>query len=197
MIFAASGPVSRCFYGTIEQWVAWPGVLTWASFDYFGIGALLALAVHRGMSLESPALRWISGIALTGYLAIFMGNAMGWPTYGIRFFQQTLLSIALCGVIAAGSTGFSGIVGKVLEHRFFQRVGQISYGIYLFHNLAPLVAGKLLWFLWDERFDTTFVTLLKIGLYAVVTWLLALASWRWIEQPLQEVRSKLDLTKDK
>lgn len=191
LIFSIIGPVARHYHDSLQAWVAWPQVLTWASLDYFGIGALLALAVHRGMELESPGLRWISGVALLGYLAVFGAHAMGWPTFGMRSFQQTLLSVALCGFIAAGTVGFSGAMGKVLEHAFFQRVGQISYGIYLFHNLAPLVTGKLMWFLWDKPFDTTFVTILKIGLYAVVTWGLALASWRWIEKPLQEVRSKM------
>jgi hypothetical protein len=32
---------------------------------------------------------------------------------------------------------------------------------------------------------------LKVAVFAVVTWGLTLASWRWIEQPLQGVRAKL------
>lgn len=195
LIFAAIGPVTRSFYGEFETWIAWPNVMTWAACDYFGIGALLALAVHRRMALESPALRWISWLAFGGYLALFGGHVMGWPTFGLRFIQQTMLSIALCGFIAAGSVGFSGIFKNILEHPVLQKIGKISYGIYLFHNLAPLVTGKLMWFLWDESIDSTAIDLVKIAMYALVTWALAAASWRWIEQPLQGIRANFSSQK--
>ena len=191
LVFSAIGPLTRSNHDLLTTWVTRPDVLTPACFDYFGIGGLLALAVHRGMSLESPGLRWISGIAFSFYLAFFTAHAMGWPTFGIRSLQQTMLSISLCGIIAAGTVGFSGRLGRVLELPFFQRVGALSYGIYLYHNIAPLLAGKLFWFLWDEPFLTTFWDFVRIGIFAGLTWLLALASWKWIEGPLQEVRAKM------
>ncbi len=191
LVFTAVGPVARMLHDSLLPWVAWPQLLTWATFDYFGIGALFALAVHRGMSLTSSGLRWLSACGLAGYLAIFWAHEIGWQTFGLRPFQQSLLSIALCGFIAAGSVGFSGMGKRVLEHPVLQRIGEISYGIYLFHNLAPLVAGKICWFLWDGSFATGSGALVRIALYAGVTWGLACASWRWIERPLQRVRSKL------
>lgn len=191
LAFAAIGPLTRLFYDAFLPWFAWPEVLTWATFDYFGIGGLFALALHRGMSRESPGLRLLAILALAGYLGIFSSHLLGGPTFGLRPLQQTLLSVALCGFIAAGSVGFSGVAGRFLEHPVLQRIGQVSYGIYLFHNLAPLVTGKVFWFLWNDSFDSVAGAWLRIALYAAVTWGLTLASWRWIEQPLQEVRSKL------
>jgi peptidoglycan/LPS O-acetylase OafA/YrhL len=191
LLVSAIGPVSRSFHDELTAWFAWPQVLTWASLDYFGIGGLLALAVHRGMSLESPALRWISITAFAGYLAVFGSHLLGWPTFGLRAIQQTLLSVSLCGMIAAGTVGFSGIAGKFLLLPFLQRIGQVSYGIYLFHNLAPLFAGKLFWFLWGDAFQAEGWHFVRIAIFAGLTWLLALASWRWIEQPLQGVRAKV------
>ena len=191
LIIAAIGPVTRFCHDSIAAWCVRPEVLTWASLDYFGIGGLLALALHRGMSLESPGLRWISWITFVAYLALFAGHAMGWPTFGLRSLQQTLLSISICGLIAAGSVGFGGTAGRLLEHRLLQRIGQVSYGIYLFHNLAPMVAGKIFWFLWDDSLDAEIWNLVRVAVFAAVTWGLTLASWRWIEQPLQGVRSRL------
>ena len=115
LLFSAIGPVSRSFHDELTAWFAWPQVMTWASLDYFGIGGLLALAVHRGMSLESPALRWISIAAFGGYIAVFGSHALGWPTFGLRSIQQTLLSISLCGLIAAATVGFPGMAGRLLE----------------------------------------------------------------------------------
>lgn len=191
VIVSAIGPTARWLHDFQSTWIAWPQVLTWSCLDYFGIGGLLALAVYRGMSLESPGLKIISWIALGIYLVEFGGHALGWSTLGLRSFQQTFLAVALCGFIAAATAGFSGSLGKLLEHPILQRIGQVSYGIYLFHNLAPLVTGKLMWFLWNGQFETGFGALFRIVIYAAVTWGLTLASWRWIEQPLQNVRSKL------
>jgi len=193
LVFSAIGPLSRIFHDDLAQWITWPQVLTWASFDYFGIGALFALAVHHGMSLESPGFRWLAVAAFSAYLGIFGSHALGWPSFGVRAFQQSFLAIALCGLIASGSVGFSGVAKKILEHPTLQRIGQVSYGIYLFHNLAPLVTGKICWFLWNGSFETGIGALFRVAIYAAVTWGLALASWRWIEQPLQGVRAKLSL----
>ena len=71
--FTAMGPVSRMFHDFFLPWFAWPQLLTWACFDYFGIGALFALAVHRGMSLESPALRWLAVARSRGLSRNFRG----------------------------------------------------------------------------------------------------------------------------
>jgi peptidoglycan/LPS O-acetylase OafA/YrhL len=192
VIFALIGPTTRWFYPSFETWLIRPNLMTWTTLDYFGIGGLLALAVHRGMPLGGFKLGWLTGFALAGYLVLFISHSMNLPTFGFRSLQQTLLAIALCGVIAATTAGFSGSLKKILEQPLLQRIGQISYGLYLFHNLAPLVTGKLMWFLWNGHFETGWGALLRIAIFAAVTWGLALASWRWIEQPLQRVRSKLE-----
>ncbi len=191
VVFSAIGPIARMHQDDLAVWCAWPQVLTWTAFDYFGIGGLLGLAVQRGVSLGDRRLRWVMLLALLGYITIFLRHEMGLPSYGLRAFQQTLLAIALSGFIAATSVGFRGIFKKVLEHPVLQKIGQVSYGIYLFHNLAPLLAGKLFWFLWNGSFETGPGALLRVVIYAALTWGLALASWRWIEQPLQGVRAKL------
>ncbi len=191
LVFSAIGPVARWLHDDIALWCAWPQVLTWAACDYFGIGALLAFAVHRGMSLESPGLRWISIMAFAAYCAIFGAHLIGWQTFGLRSLQQTFLSVSLCGLIAATTVGFSGLFGNLLEHRVLQRIGALSYGVYLFHNLAPLVAGKVFWFLWDTALQSQVVSIFRVGVFAAVTWGLTLASWHWIELPLQVVRSRV------
>jgi peptidoglycan/LPS O-acetylase OafA/YrhL len=191
VVFSSLGPLSRMFHDDLLPWFAWPQLLSSATFDYFGIGGLFALAVHRGMSLESPALRWLATITFAGYLGIYWTHELGGPSYGLRAFQQSLLAIAVCGFIAVGSVGFKGVVKSALEHPAIQRIGQLSYGLYLFHNLAPLVTGKILPFLWNGSFETGIGAIFRISIYAAVTWGLTLASWRWIETPLQGVRTKL------
>jgi len=191
LAFTAVAPLSRMFQGGFLQEVPWRHLLTWASFDYFGAGALLALAVHHGMSMESRGLRLLSAMALAGYALVFGAHSLGWATWGLRSFQQTMLAVGLCGIIAGGSVGYSGILKCVLEHPIIQRIGKVSYGVYLFHNLAPLVAGKIFWFLWGDFFNNEMGEVLRVMAFAGVTWSLAWASWRWIESPLQGIRTKL------
>jgi len=190
LAFTAVGPATRWFHDDLSAWCAWPQVLTPAAFDYFGIGGLFALAVHRGMSLESPGLRWIAGFSCAAWLGLFAAHSAGRAVTGLWPFQQTFLAIAACGVVAAAIVGLPGPAGHLLTRPALQRIGQLSYGVYLFHNLAPLLAGKLFWFLWGPAFQSVFWDLFRVVLFAAVTWLLTLASWHWIETPLQDVRAR-------
>ncbi len=193
LLVAATGPATRWFEDALATSWARPSVLTPAVLDYFGVGALFALAVHRGVSLASPGLRVLSWVALAGYIAIHGSYALGWPTYGMRFLQQTLLAISICGFIAAVCTGFGGWFGRLLESRPLQEIGRLSYGVYLFHNLAPLLAGKMFWFLWDASIPLAWQVAIRTPVFAVITWGMALASWRWIECPLQNVRKRMSV----
>ena len=172
-------------------WCARPEVLTISCLDYFGVGALMAIAQWRGMLLTSPVLRWISIMAVMAYAVMFTAHAFGAPTYGMRFLQQTLLSVGLCGFIASGIIGFRGALGKFLEWPQLLRIGQLSYGIYLFHNLAPMVAGKIMPFLWNGWFESGVPAMLRMAVFAMITWGMALASWRWIESPMQNMRARM------
>jgi len=195
-LFTAVAPVARIFEGEMVAWLPWPQALTFSSLDYFGIGGLLALAVHRGMALSSPVLRWIGVFGFLGWLGIFVSHELEWNTFGLRPVQQTLLSLCMCGVIGAAITGIGGGVGRLLEMPFLQRVGQVSYGIYLFHNLAPMAAGKILpWLFTTEWSQTIPGSCLRIAVFAGITWLLTMASWRWIETPLMGVRAKMTGTR--
>lgn len=185
-----AGPLARFHHDAISHWVAWPQLLTWASLDYFGLGAMLAWLVWRGMPLASTRLRGISWSAFAMYLMIFNANRLDFSPEGWKFLQQFLLSLALCGFIASASLGFGGMAGRFLESPPLLRLGQLSYGLYLFHNPAPLLAGKLFWFLWDPAIPKPLSNWLQILSFALTAWGLTLASWRWIEQPLQDFRAR-------
>ena len=61
----------------------------------------------------------------------------------------------------------------------------------LYHNLAPIIVGKLMFFLWWGPYaETVPLIVLRIVLFAAVTWGLTMASWKYIETPLQGMSSK-------
>ena len=192
LIVILIAPLSRWFEPLLYPYIAWPDKMLWAAFDYFGMGALLAWGIHHGMSLENRPLKIAGVICFAAYLYLFIGNKHGLPTFYLRSFQQTFLAVSLCAVIAAASVGFGGWLKRALETPFLQKVGMLSYGVYLYHNIAPLAVGKIMPFFWNGSFDDGPGLLLRIAAYGAVTWLLTLASWRWIERPLQEVRSRMN-----
>lgn len=193
LLISCVGPATRFFHDEIGAWLAcpWPQTLTWTALDYFGIGALFALLKNRGLTLESPLLKIFPLAGLACYLFIFLSHHQGLETHGLRFLQQTFLSIALCGLLAWAIRGFPHWIGRFLEWPFFQKIGEKSYGIYLYHNLAPLLAGKICFFLWFPPFAPPAVIPLQIASFAFFTWLLTEASWRWIEKPMQHRRDAL------
>lgn len=193
LLFSAIGPATRYFHDEIARWLGcpWPQMLTWAAFDYFGIGALFALARHRGVAPDAPVFRWLTSCGWLGFIAIFGAHELGRETFGFRPLQQTFLAIGLCGLLARAIRGFPPAIGKFLETPWLQAVGEKSYGLYLYHNIAPLVAGKLFFFLWFGPFAGEWAAPLRIGSFALVTWLLTAASWRFIEAPLNTIRAKV------
>ncbi len=94
-------------------------------------------------------------------------------------------------MIATASTGWNNFAGKLLETKFLQKVGLLSYGIYLYHNLAPIILGKTMFFLWWGPYaDSAPQIILRIACFAALTWAMTILSWRYIETPLQGLRAR-------
>lgn len=171
-------PVSRL---VMDRW--FPGIhhgeaITTAAFDYFGVGALLALALDGGMKAGDRRVMMAGWLAFAGYVAFYsLGSTGGWGC-----FQQTLLSVAFAGLISSTLGGLRGLPGKLLEHPAVQHAGRLSYGLYLFHTPAPLFLGWVLPQLWSPVFDGPLL-LVRLGVYAIVSWGLAWLCWRWLEGP--------------
>jgi peptidoglycan/LPS O-acetylase OafA/YrhL len=51
-------------------------------------------------------------------------------------------------------------------------------------------------FLWNGAFENGVPAMLRIGVFAGATWAMALASWRWIEMPLQKLSAKMATRRD-
>lgn len=150
---------------------AYAAVSTWRDqpFAYFDTGARLwefalgGLVAVRGARLSarwSPALGWIGliGIVATGMLFrvshVFPGPLTLWPT----------LSAVL--ILVAGASPHWG-VDRVLGHRWLARLGDHSYGFYLWH--WPLLVA------WRARLGTDDLSLGEglsvLALAAVLTWI--------------------------
>lgn len=163
-----------------EIWVATP-----ASIDALAVGGMLAIGKETGWMtsrLERP-LRF-SLIPLILFVAVdhkLQGD-------GFNYVFGELLSLAPAIVLVVGSVvGFRGVVGVVLGAPPIRFLGQISYGIYLYHPFAWTGAS------WSaERLNmplpatgpVTFV----VGTAATIA--VAAFSWYALELPLNRLKAR-------
>jgi peptidoglycan/LPS O-acetylase OafA/YrhL len=155
-------------------------MITFTAMDYFGVGALLALAIDRGMKAGDGRLNLAAMAAFAGYIVLYVFNEMGRQVAGFCHIQQTLVSVAFAGLISATLAGFGGFREKILNHPAVQHVGRLSFGLYLFHTPVPLFLGFVLPWLWFPFF-TGFWQILRLGVFGLTSWGLAWLCWRYLE----------------
>ena len=177
-------PLSRMILAQSFPWIPHGQAITVTALDYFGVGALLALALERGMAVGDRRLKRASWFALTGYGVLYVFGEMNQPLAGFCYLQQTLLSVAMAGLISSTLAGLSGPIGYLLEHPAVQQTGRLSYGLYLFHTPTPLFLGKILPWLWLPFFSGPWL-IVRLAVYAFTSWGLAYLSWRYLETKRQ------------
>ncbi|HXZ50018.1 MAG TPA: acyltransferase [Usitatibacter sp.] len=179
-------------YGTVVSW-AWRACMvvlhgyddTWELFRYvtqlpgvldeFGAGIFLAKAVLDGPPPSAArASLWLAGALATGYLAMsaFWPRATYWDFPAMVIFWRTAFAAFLLCVVAAAVELPQAIALRWL--RPVDGLGEVSYGIYLWHLFA------IQWAIHAE--GMTGVRSLVAVLAATVA--LAALSWRYFEKPL-------------
>jgi peptidoglycan/LPS O-acetylase OafA/YrhL len=155
-----------------ELWPAY--VLTWCRMDALAFGALLAMRRMDGPYLV------VLGVTVFG-----VGNLLG---------QHVALAHTLCesafvflsGAVVVGVS--QGTLRKVLGWRPLVMLGSISYGMYVWGGLVkslllPAVAHAIGVPLLDEYFGWW-----AFLINSVPTLFLSLVSWRYLEQPLTDLK---------
>lgn len=175
-------PLSRF---VLERWfpeIQHVQAVTTSAFDYFGVGALLALAFERGVREGDRCIAIAGWLAFSAYAVIYAFNEAGRSLPGCGIFQQTFLAVAFAGLISTTLAGFRGRRRWLLDHPAVQHIGRLSYGLYLFHTPVPLFLGHVLPFLWHPVFDGPLLGV-RIAVFALASWGVAWLCWRWLEGP--------------
>jgi peptidoglycan/LPS O-acetylase OafA/YrhL len=165
--------------------------------DTLAAGAFLAIIVREGdawrrWSVWNGVAMLVSGVCIL-VLVMYTGYDAYWYPVEWANSKPNLILISLMAVFFASlifSSIFSNSVSKsVLELPWLIHIGKISYGLYLFHypifvlfNLMPLetINGE----------PGTLYHLVEIVLTFSLTYLLALASWKWFESPLLKYKDR-------
>jgi peptidoglycan/LPS O-acetylase OafA/YrhL len=164
------------------------GTLTIACLDSLGIGALLALFWHSNISKELLQ-KVLSRVVLPAGLILYTICLVLYQ-YGIKpsvFFVVGDFAAALifAWLISAAGRGFNGPVGKILEFPPLLYLGKITYGIYVYHNLTPLLIMPVF-----NYFGIPFQVpgLLNFVLSGILTIGIASLSWHLLELPINNLK---------
>jgi peptidoglycan/LPS O-acetylase OafA/YrhL len=175
--------VALALGGLSDPWVS-KNSLTRA--DGIAAGVLLALALHRralrlGLHTRSAL--------LAGALAclLFIGHRfqlVDGPPNVVRMAVGWPLVAAACVAILLGVLGDRGIVGRLLASRPLVYLGRISYGLYVYHQVGLLVAGRA----FPDHAASAKAWVAHFGLGLGVTIALAAASYAWLEKPFLRLK---------
>lgn len=190
IICVALAPLSRWVIEHSFPQVHHVGAISTCALDYFGVGALLAWAMERGLAPGDRRLNLIAWLAAIPYTSLYVTNQMGISTAGFGYFQQTLVSVMFAGLISATLAGFRGPLGQLLVHPAVQHIAKLSYGLYLFHTAVPLLVGKVIPWLWLSPALEPLIGL-RLLAYALFSWGVAWLCWRYIEQPMDRIKAKV------
>lgn len=169
-----------------------------AQVDALGVGAALAVAERAGLTPQLGRRYATIGIVIGAALLVVLVMTGG----GLAAFADTriwaaspinalLLSAfaALFGGIVAFTIFGGGRALRFLDWRPLVHIGRISYGLYIYNPLALLLAS-LAFTLAGRAAPEGGVGEIVLG--TALTYVLAAASWRYLETPFLRLRSKVE-----
>jgi peptidoglycan/LPS O-acetylase OafA/YrhL len=176
-------------------------VLPFTQFDAFAAGA--ALAMWPSLSNGRVAARLvavgvvtaIAGIAVTLW-SHFAGSgayvaALGFPMYLVEadgyLWGYSLLNVFFMALVAMGVR--SHVWTSVFGHPVLVRIGQRSYGLYVYH--LPILVALQMWFASREVSMGTGVQIVYFFAWAFVVWIVSEGSFRMLEAPFLRLKDRL------
>ena len=183
----ALGPLSRHLMFTNGFAFDATRMITPSCLDLLCGGALVALLARaRGVAelAARPATRLFglaaSALALWGvWIQTRVEGQAGATALDVLVVYSRWPFFAWLVLLAA--RGLPGVLGRGLASRPLGYVGQISYGVYVFHAFALVL----------DRFGlAAFHPLVRLPVYALVTLVLATLSWRFFEAPINAFKDR-------
>ena len=179
-------------------------VNTFVQFQFFGLGALLALRLKGRTPRLSAAARLsliFAGIAvwLTAQ-GLYRIKGEGPIPHALPFILGYSLVAVGCVLLFVGFLGMP----RQWAPRALTYLGKISYGLYVFHMVAFDIAWKALAPSDTTSFGSTGSGLGTVTRYLLmqtsaffITILLAMASYRFLEQPFLRIKERFALVKSR
>ncbi len=177
-------------------------VLTPSCLDSFGLGALLAYVWLYRRTWVNLLFSHSAGVvvSLLAYVLVIAASKAFENPHNILTEVWERLAGSVLGffLIGRAAYGFKGWMKALLENSICRYLGQISYGMYIFHNLiynpyhTPATHPTLQ--IWNKMvgiapvLDELFV--LKFFYFAALTILAASISWFCLEKPINSMKER-------
>ena len=174
--------------GVIEAW-AMSGKPTWKCLDYLAVGAICAVLQRQGVDLLAKKWGYAYQICAVIYVMLWWQWFIESEVPYVQWIQQSCLAVACAGMVMFAGRGFGGVWGRLLDDSRLQRVGVLSYGLYLYHNLSALLMGHVTWFFWEPEWAMPLFPL-RIVVLGCVTFWLAKWSWEYVESPVYKLKGR-------
>lgn len=154
-------------------------------FLYLASGGLLALWLKNGRRGLSYGLGVV--LPLVGVLGYCLSQDLFYIFFsaGERFLIASVsMAIFATWLVLDLSTDERGVLVRFFSRPLLRRLGEVSYGFYLYHYLFPDFLPLL------ESVGLSFAGLPWVarGIQFGLTWVLAWCSWRFLEQPLLHLK---------
>lgn len=146
--------------------------LTPSCFDALGLGALLALHYNTIAHYLTKQKTYVLLVLLMMIVIFFTKFTFSFSNATDRFFMS-LFSFLL---IFKASQGSAGIFKLLLANPVVMYIGKISYGLYLYHKLLPLISLN--------NYPVFYAQLLRILILLII----ASASYFIIEKPIMRFK---------
>lgn len=191
----AAGPLFRllelvCYPEGSTKFILLP-----ACVDYFAWGALIAWSKCAGVSRRHcPATIPAGKLAAAFFLLSLAGYGFDlanrlprvWPAL-----DGTLVAVGSWFLILHCIKGGESTCKSTLRWPAFVYLGEISYGIYLFHNFAHWLGPRLLRKLTHYRMSYFDNEAIHLGYLVTLSLLLAIASRHLVEQPINRLKNRI------
>ena len=166
-------------------------ILTPACLDLFAMGAGLSLVLDK---LHVRTLFWLC-IALLSSCSYYLLGISGY-TIWFSLVGPSLLALTAAASIAIALTADFSAAHWILRQPALVTIGRLSYGIYLYHLFVPVILHRqrhhLGRFVAQGRYYQSFLTWETTAwagiAMGIMVFVLALVSWRFIEQPFQRLQ---------
>jgi peptidoglycan/LPS O-acetylase OafA/YrhL len=190
LILIAAAPTAR-FIACANDIGAFD-ILPVACFDALALGSLLSLLGDPRFKTPLPA-GWLPKIGLWVGLPVYVfmlaarmkGGLWGVPLGAVGPLHTFFASLFYVWLVDAGSRGFGGPVGRVLNLPALVYLGKISYGLYVLHPFVPVFMRQILS---AAGLDALLPYTYWFGVKLVATVLTASLSRFLLEKPAQNLR---------
>jgi peptidoglycan/LPS O-acetylase OafA/YrhL len=178
--------------GGAKEWLPYWNVVSF--FSQFLIGALAALIIAKlASSSQEKKLYFDGGAILLILAAIALVGARLTPGAPDSFTRQPYLSpfYAILMALALVAVSQSVYLFKVVDNRFFVWVSQISFGVYLWHQVVQNILQRS----FKENYVYFGITdlqewTLMSAIVIVIAGAIATLSWKFFEKPILNAARK-------